>query len=79
MPRDSDIPIAFNRAIKRDASGCLMVTSAAFRANLATVNHYWTLELCNKWIARHQTGFKDVTDGDADERTYYLRNMARVL
>ncbi|WP_241336619.1 hypothetical protein [Escherichia coli] len=79
MPRDSDIPIAFNRAINRDASGCLMVTSSAFRACLAAANHYWTLELCNEWIARHQTGFKDVTDDDADERTYYLRNMARVL
>lgn len=79
MPRESDIPCAFMRAVSLNARSVRMVTTVAFRRELLLVNHDWTLQRCNAWIVRNQTFFMDVTDGDGTDRTYILRNMGRVL
>ena len=79
MPRESDIPCAFTRAVTLTPKGIRMVTASAFLRELLIVNHDWWLQRCNAWIVRNQTFFMDVTDGDGTDRTYILRNMGRVL
>jgi hypothetical protein len=79
MPRDYDIPYAFTLAVIPNARGVQVVKTSVFRRELHKLNHDWSLQRCNEWIAREQTFFMDITEGDSTDRTYALRNMGRVL
>lgn len=78
MARNYEIKPAFIQAMTRDSAGRMIVTTSAFRRELAEVSHHWSLDRCNEWIERIQTGFLDITEGDSSDRTYALRNMGRV-
>ena len=78
MARESDIGLAFRRAIHRDSKDRLIVTTGGFQHQLDEVNHVWTLQECNRWIRREQGFFMELVTDESENRTYALRNMGYV-
>jgi DNA polymerase V len=62
MARESDIHLAFVRAITLDGRGRRVLTTAVFQKQLEEVNHVWTLQECNRWIQRYQNYFFELND-----------------
>lgn len=50
MPRYYEIETAFRRAMKIDAKGRRVVTTADFVKELAAVNWNWSLKQANEWM-----------------------------
>jgi len=78
MAKYSDIKVAFMRRITHDPKRGKVVTTARFVQELAKVNHFWSLQEANDWIAKHQSFFRDYTDGHGEEKRYFLVNMGYV-
>lgn len=57
MPRDTDIKGAFISSITQDSKKGKVVTTARFVEELAKVNHFWSLQEANEWIAHYQGFF----------------------
>ncbi|MGB7799795.1 DNA polymerase V [Buttiauxella sp.] len=79
MPRQSDIPVAFIKAIKSDPKRGRVVSTRDFIAELAKLNHYWSLQQANKWIKFYQHSFRDFTDHEGEDKVYFLMNMGRIM
>ena len=79
MPRHSDIPVAFRNAIKRDPKRGQIVSARDFVAELAKVNHFWSLSQANGWIKHYQICFRDFTDHEGEDKVYFMMNMGRII
>jgi len=78
MARESDIHLAFVRAITRDSRDRRILTTAGFQKQLEEVNHVWTLQECNLWIRRYQNYFFELVTEESQNKTWALRNMGYV-
>ncbi len=74
MGRRDDIPLAFRKSIKVEASGRRTVATADFVKALAGVNYHWTLAEANLWIEHYQSTFRDVSAEEGERRTFHLSN-----
>lgn len=74
MPRDYEIPIAFKNSIKVAASGRRTVSTVDFVAELAALNHNYTLKQANQWIEHYQSSFRDVSQEEGERRIFQLYN-----
>lgn len=78
MARESDIHLAFVRAITLDGRGRRVLTTAVFQKQLEEVNHVWTLQECNRWIRYYQNFFFELVTEQSENKTWALRNMGYV-
>lgn len=79
MAKYSDIGTAFSAATRREPNGRLVVTTVDFVRELEAVDHHWTLDRANRWIAQHQTYFRDYTPHEGDDRCYFMIGMGRIM
>ncbi len=78
MPKYSDIKGAFIRSVKQDPKKGQVVTTERFVAELAKVNHFWSLREANEWIKHYQGFFRDYSDQEGEGKRYFLKNMGYV-
>lgn len=74
MPRYYDKSAAFDRAVKRDASGRKLVTTRDFISELKKVNWDMSLKEANEWIEIYTCCFKDVSTEEGQARTFEMFN-----
>lgn len=79
MAKYSDIGTAFTRAVKTDPNRGLIVTTNDFVIELEKLNHHWSRAQANAWIERYQGFFRDYTPHHGDDRSYFMKNMGRIL
>lgn len=65
MPKYSDIKGAFIRSVTQDPKKGQVVTTERFVAELAKVNHFWSLREANEWITHYQGLFRDYSNKSA--------------
>lgn len=73
MLRRYEIPIAFRAAIKHE-HGRRTVSTVDFVAELAALNHNYTLKQANHWIEHYQSSFRDVSQEEGERRIFQLYN-----
>ncbi|MCT4705863.1 DNA polymerase V [Enterobacteriaceae bacterium H16N7] len=78
MAKETEIKVAFTRAIKQDPRRGQIVTAADFVRELAKVNHHWSLRQANEWIVLYQRSFRDYTDHEGENKVYFMMNMGGV-
>ena len=78
MPKYSDIKGAFIRSVTQDPKKGQVVTTERFVAELAKVNHFWSLREANEWIKHYQGFFRDYSDQEGEIKRYFLKNMGYV-
>lgn len=78
MPKYSDIKGAFIRSVTQDPKKGQVVTTERFVAELAKVNHFWSLREANEWIKHYQGFFQDYSDQEGESKHYFLKNMGYV-
>ncbi|KQN56713.1 hypothetical protein [Erwinia sp. Leaf53] len=71
MPRRYEISIAFRAAIKHE-HGRRTVSTVDFQAELAKLNHHFTLREANRWIEFYQTSFTDISTEEGERRIFSL-------
>ncbi|ELY5939640.1 hypothetical protein SNN83_002738 [Cronobacter malonaticus] len=74
MPRYYEIETAFRRAMKIDAKGRRIVTTADFVKELAAVNWNWSQKQANEWMDACLTTFKDISTEEGENRTLAMYN-----
>ncbi|MBZ7262499.1 DNA polymerase V [Klebsiella oxytoca] len=74
MARNSDIEIAWRKAIVIEQTGRRTVTTSRFLRELAEHGWVWSPRQANKWIEHYVTTFRDVSTQEGDERTFQLYN-----
>ena len=78
MARNSDNKGAFVQSITKDPKKGQIVTTERFVAELAKVNHFWSLREANEWITHYQGFFRDYSDQEGEIKRYFLKNMGYV-
>ena len=73
MPKYSDIKGAFINSITLDPKKGQIVTTERFVAELAKVNHFWSLREANEWITHYQGLFEDNTNQEVQSKCYLLK------
>ena len=74
MPRRYEIETAFTAAIKIEPNGRRTATTRDFVHELEKVNWHWSLSEANRWIAAHTRTFRDITDHEGEDRTWFQFN-----
>ena len=78
MAKYSDIKGAFVSSVTQDPKKGQVVTTERFVAELAKVNHFWSLREANEWITHYQGFFRDYSDQEGESKRYFLKNMGYV-
>lgn len=74
MPRRDDIPHSFRQAIKLEPSGRRTVTTEDFVAELSKRNWRFSLSEANAWIKYYARNFKDISDVEGEQKTWFMYN-----
>ncbi len=74
MPRRSDIPVAFDAAMKRDSAGRYTVTVRDFIHQLTAVNHHFSPSQANAWIRQYKISWRLYEEGEHGFNIYSRYN-----
>ena len=78
MPKYSYIKGAFIRSVTQDPKKGQVVTTERFVAELAKVNHFWSLREANECITHYQGFFRDYSEQEGESKRYFRINMGYV-